>query len=417
MIGSRLFFSSLLLVFLVAQAPRSAAAADFTSFRGPNRDNISSEKGLLKQWPAGGPRLQWTAKGLGQGYSTVSVFRGRIFTMGASKQQGESVHSLDLVNGNIVWSTKISTAFNASSGPGPRSTPTVDGNRLYALGLAGDLACLDTENGKVIWQKNILKTFRGRRPGWSICESVLIDGEKLICTPGAGGATMVALDKVTGDELWRAGVPGNPGASYASPIVATVGDVKQYVNFTSNSVVGVRASDGKFLWKQTGSANGTANCSSPLTYQDMVFSASGYGRGGAMLRLSSTGGLTTAKQVYHTRNMKNHHGGMVVVNGFLFGFNDGGGLTCLELKTGRVAWRNRSVGKGAVTYADGHIYLRSEGGAVALVAGSNQKYIEKGRFNQPNRSGRPAWPHPVVANGKLFLRDQDLMFAFDIKGP
>lgn len=394
----------------------SAIAADFTSFRGPNRDNVSTETGLLKRWPANGPQLQWTARGLGEGFSTISVARGRGFTMGASKNNGESVHALNLSDGSLVWSTRISGAFGASSGNGPRGTPAIDGDRLYAMGLAGDLACLNIESGKVLWQKNVLKTFKASRPGWSICESVLIDGEKLICTPGGNGATMVALDKLTGDELWRSATPGNPRAGYASPIIATVGGVKQYINFTSRSVIGVRASDGRFLWDNSGSANGTANCSSPLTYKNMIFSASGYGRGGAMLQLTSQDGLTSAKQVYHTRNMKNHHGGMVILDGYLYGYNDGGGLTCLELKTGQVAWKNRSVGKGAVAYADGHIYLRSEAGPVALVVASPKSYVERGRFKQPNRSGRRAWPHPVIADGRLFLRDQDLLLAYDLKG-
>ena len=400
---------------LLALAILPAAAADFSGFRGPKRDNISTETGLLKQWPEGGPKLLWTAKGLGDGYSTVSVVGGRAYTMGATKAGGEKVHAIDLAGGNIAWSTKISTAYGASSGNGPRGTPTVDGNRIYVQGLKGDVACLDLD-GKILWQKNVLKTFQGGRPGWSICESVLIDGEKLICTPGGRGATMVALDKVTGDELWRSPVPGNPQAAYSSPIITTVGGVRQYVNFTRNAVIGVRAKDGAFLWKQSGSANGTANCSSPLAADNLVFSASGYGKGGALLQLTSTGGNTTAKQVYHTRDMKTHHGGMVLLKGFLFGFNDGGGLPCLELKTGKVKWRNRSVGKGAVTYADGHIYLRSEGGRVALVEAGTTKYVQKGTFAQPQRSGRPTWPHPVVADGKLFLRDQNVLLTFDIKG-
>ena len=401
---------------LLSLAAGPIEAADFSGFRGPKRDNISTETGLLKQWPVGGPKLLWTAKGLGEGYSTVSIVGGRAYTMGATRAGGESVHAIDLAGGNIVWSTKISSQYGASAGNGPRATPTIDGSRLYAQGLSGDVACLDLESGRIIWQKNVLKTFGGGRPGWAICESVMIDGQKMICTPGGRDATMVALDKVTGDELWRSAVPGNPGAAYSSPIVTTAGGVKQYVNFTRNAVIGVRASDGTFLWKQSGSVNGTANCSSPVAAANLVFSASGYGKGGALVELTSSGGKTSARQVYHTRNMKNHHGGMLLLKGFLYGFNDGGGLTCLELKTGKVAWRNRSVGKGAVTYADGHVYLRSEGGRVALVEASTTAYKQTGVFAQPQRSGRPAWPHPVVADGKLFLRDQNILLAFDIKG-
>jgi outer membrane protein assembly factor BamB len=410
-IAASILFATLLLLVRVP-----GQAADFPGFRGHNRDNISTETRLLKSWPAAGPKLLWTARSLGEGYSTVSIVGDRAYTMGATQAGGESVHAIDLAGGNIIWSTKISSQYSASAGNGPRATPTIDGNRIYAQGLSGDVACLDLENGRIVWQKNVLKEFGGGRPGWAICESLMIDGQKMICTPGGQNATMVALDKVTGDELWRSAVPGNPGAAYSSPVVTTVGGVRQYVNFTRNAVIGVRANDGKFLWKQSGSVNGTANCSSPLAAAGLVFTASGYGKGGALVQLTSSQGTTAAKQIYHTRNMKNHHGGMVLLKGFVYGFNDGGGLTCLALKTGQVAWRNRSVGKGAVTYADGHIYLRSEGGKVALVQATHSAYRQTGVFAQPQRSRRPAWAHPVVADGKLFLRDQDILLAFDIKG-
>ena len=202
---------------LLSLAAGPIEAADFSGFRGPKRDNISTETGLLKQWPVGGPKLLWTAKGLGEGYSTVSIVGGRAYTMGATRAGGESVHAIDLAGGNIVWSTKISSQYGASAGNGPRATPTIDGSRIYAQGLSGDVACLDLESGRIIWQKNVLKTFGGGRPGWAICESVMIDGQKMICTPGGRDATMVALDKVTGDELWRSAVPGNPRSRLLVP--------------------------------------------------------------------------------------------------------------------------------------------------------------------------------------------------------
>jgi outer membrane protein assembly factor BamB len=291
----------------------------------------------------------------------------------------------------------------------------VDGDRLYALGGDGDLACLDTQTGDLVWQQNILEEFNGSNITWGICESVLIDGEKLICTPGGRNATVVALNKTNGRPLWRSQVPGDPQASYASVIIAETGRVRQYVLFTSRATIGVRASDGRFLWSDEAAANGTANCSTPLFHDGHVFSASGYGTGGALLKLIPGRGTVSAQRVYKTNEMKNHHGGMIALDGYLYGSNDPGILTCLELLTGKVAWRDRSVGKGSVTYADGHIYLRSEDGPVALVEATPDGYRERGRFDQPERSGANAWPHPVVAAGRLFLRDQDVLLCYDVR--
>lgn len=242
---------------------------------------------------------------------------------------------------------------------------------------------------------------------------MLIDGEKLICTPGGRGATVVALNKNTGKAIWKSAVPGNPRPGYASPIVAVIGGVRQYVVFTGRGIVGIRAADGRSMWSSNASANGIANCATPLLHKNFVFSASNYGKGGALLRLSSRGKTTTARQVYRTRNMKNHHGGMVIVDGHLYGSN-GGILTCLDVVTGKVKWRQRT-GKGSVTYADGHIYFRSERGPMILLEADPGEYNEKGRFRQPNRSNKPSWSHPVVADGKLFLRDMDVLLCYDLK--
>ncbi len=386
----------------------------WTQFRGPNRDNISSETGLLKSWPNGAPPKLWTSPNVGEGFSSVAIADGKVFTMG-NLGNTEVIFALDLETGRELWKANNGSGFRDGNGNGPRGTPTVDGDRVYALGASGVLTCLDAASGQARWQKNILQQFGGRRPGWGICESVLIDGDRLICTPGGRDATMVALNKNTGNVVWRSSVPGSPSAAYSSPIVAEVGGVRQYVNFTSSAVIGVRAADGTFMWADNSSANGTANCSTPVFYRDHVFSASGYGKGGALVRLTSSGNRTMARPVYPTNNMKNHHGGMVVIDGYLYGSNDPGILTCLELQSGKVAWQNRSVGKGSLVYADGHLYVRSEGGQVALIAASPNGYQEKGRFNQPERSNRNAWAHPVIADGKLFLRDMNNLLCFNVR--
>jgi outer membrane protein assembly factor BamB len=396
-------------------APRAnGSGIDWPCFDGGDRSNISTETGLLKSWPDGGPPLAWRVKGIGEGYAAVSVVNGFVYTMG-NVGQFETVTSIDLATGKIAWQQKTSPASQLQMGNGPRGTPTVDGDNVYSLGGNGDLSCMLSKTGKPVWQVNILQEFSGSNIQWGISESVLIDGDNLICTPGGEQATIVALNKKTGKPIWRSVVPGNPKAGYSSAIIAEVAGVRQYIQFSHSNVFGVRAEDGTFLWANDAAANGTANCSSPLFGQDMVFSASGYGKGGAMVKLTSTAGKTKAKFGYHTNKMESHHGGMILVDGMIYGSSDPGVLRCLDLKTGDVKWENRSVGKGAVTCADGHIYLRSEKGPVALVELNSEKYVETGRFEQPDRSNAEAWAHPVVSNGKLFLRDQDLLLVYDIK--
>ena len=394
---------------------RIVTSSEWNQFRGPNRDNISPETGLLKQWPDAGPELAWSASGIGEGYSSVSISRGRLFTMG-NRDGAEAVTALDLATGREVWSVATGREYREGQGNGPRGTPTIVDDRVYALGGNGDLACLEADDGEIVWKKNILQEFGGRNITWGISESVLIDGDRLICTPGGSNGTMVALDRSSGSTVWVSQVPGKPQAAYSSAIAVDVGGVRQYVNFTSAGVVGVRASDGQAMWGQKESSNGTANCSTPVAFNNQVFTASGYGTGGALFQLQSRGGVTSSQAVFATRDMKNHHGGMVALDGFLYGCDEQI-LTCVNLRNGQIAWKSRSVGKGSVAYADGHLYVRSEGGPVTLVEANPQAYVEKGRFDQPSRSGRPAWSHPVVADGKLFLRDMNTLLAFDLKAP
>ncbi|REJ73920.1 MAG: polyvinylalcohol dehydrogenase [Planctomycetota bacterium] len=391
----------------------AATDAGWTQFRGPDRANRSSSTGLLTEWPQGGPPLAWRTEGLGVGYSSVSLADGKILTMG-SRGEDEFVIAVDAADGSEVWATRIGATRPDGRGAGPRGTPTIDGDRVYALGANGDLACLELGSGSPVWGGNILQHFDGNNIPWGISESVLIDGNKVICTPGGKQATMAALDKETGDVIWRAKAPGNPPAAYASPIAVDIGGVRQYVNFTHSAVIGVRADNGQFLWSNDSSANGTANCSTPLQYGDYIFSASGYGTGGSLVLVTGERGRNGAKQIYHTREMKNHHGGMVIVGDHLYG-TDSGPLKCLEVMSGEVAWQDRSVGKGSVVFADGHIILRSEGGPLALFEATPDGYVEKGRFDQPDRSDLPAWAHPVVADGKLFLRDQELLLVYDLR--
>lgn len=395
-------------------AKGKAGEAIWTQFLGPERDNHSPDTGLLAKWPADGPRLIGTIKGLGVGFSNISLSDGVAYTMGNLGER-EHVLAFNLDSGDVIWSYDNAAAYHNGFGDGPRGTPTIDGDKLYALGANGDLVCLDRRKGTSVWQLNILKEFNAGLPGWGYCESVLIDGDRLICTPGGNGATMVALDKKNGKTVWKAAVPQGDRAAYSSPIAITVGDVKQYVQLTSSGTIGVRAADGKFLWRDDSAANGTANCCTPVAAGDMVFTATGYGKGGSMVQLTSSGGETSARFGWHSNDMQVQHGGLVLLDGHVYAANEQA-LVCIELKSGDVKWKERCVGKGSVTLADGKLIVRSENGPVAMVEASPAGYRELGKFDQPNRTGSRAWSYPVVAGGKLFLRDQDILLAYDIKG-
>lgn len=424
-----------------------AFALDWPQWQGPDRNGISKERGLLQEWPKDGPPLAWKVGELGGGDSAPSVAAGQIFGM-SNRGEEEVVWALSEKDGKQLWVTRLGSAFKqrmSQSKEGPACTPTVDGERLYVLGLGGDLACLQTRDGKVVWQVSLQNDFSAQPPPWSFRESPLVDGNRVICTPGAADALMVALDKLTGKTIWKSTMPGGsadsaaasggqrgPGvvsrseASYASPIVIEFEGQRQYVQLTAKSLVGVAASDGKFLWRYDAPANGKGiNCSTPLYQDGLVFAASAYGAGGGAARLSKNpDGTIKAEEVYFTKKMQNHHGGMVVHEGALYGANggnEGGYLLCLDFKTGEVLWDGRDdaerrAPKGSIAMADGRIYYRTERGTVLLIEPGRKEYVERGRFEQPERTRLPAWAHPVIANGKLYVRDQDTLFCYDIKG-
>jgi outer membrane protein assembly factor BamB len=392
---------------------------DWPQWRGQNRDAASSETDLLTEWSKQGPPLAWEARNLGGGFSSVAVSGGKVFTMG-DRGDEQQVIALDEKTGKELWAGKVGPPWKGRRGPGPRGCPAVDGGRVYALGTDGDLVCLDEATGAEHWHKNLPRDFGGRMmSGWGYSESPLVDGGQVICTPGGKKATLVALNKETGDTIWEASVPQGDGAAYSSAIVADINGQRQYIQFLQRGVVGVSAKDGKFLWRYDKPANGTANCATPLCHADFVFAASAYGKGGGLVKLIGADDSIKAKEVYSTKQIKNHHGGMVLVDGYLYGANGGNGetpaLVCLEFQTGKVMWEARKAGKGSLAYADGHLYYRTENGPVVLVDASPKAYTERGRFNQPERKNAPAWAHPVLANGKLYLRDQDILLCYDVK--
>jgi alcohol dehydrogenase (cytochrome c) len=608
----------LALVLLSATAfADSQESFDWPQWQGPDRDATSKETGLLKEWPKEGPPLAWKVTGLGGGDSAPSIAVGKIFGM-SDRAEDEVVWALSEKDGKELWATRLGPAVKQSwpqSKEGPSCTPTVDGERLYVEGMGGDLACLQVKDGKILWQRNLKNDFGGVVPTWSYRESPLVDGEKVICTPGGPEAIMVALDKLTGTTIWKsqlldgagdesggpgggsatvvsgtkdpglfsserwgkrafscklpngkylaklyfaenyegitgagqrifsfnvqghefkdfdicakAGGPkrayietvpvkvtdgelrivftpqvenpainaieitpqseaatgvtsstaavrikaglstpftdssgqvwqpdkgfeggmmsqvagglgggfggqggprGGPGgssaAAYASPIAIEFAGQHQCVQLTAKALIGVAASDGKFLWRYDRPANSMGiNCTTPLYHDGRVFAASAYGAGGGLVKLSKDAKGIKAEEVWFSKSMENHHGGVVLVNGCLFGSNGGNGggyLTCLDFKTGNVLWNERDsnkrrVRKGSMAFADDRIYYRTEEGDLILIEPSQNEYLERGRFVQPDRSKLPAWAHPAIANGKLYVRDQDMLLCYDVK--
>jgi outer membrane protein assembly factor BamB len=409
-----------LLTFLTqfaGSAPSFAAQNDWPQFRGPNRDGLCSETRLLKQWPAGGPRLSWKTTGLGGGYSTLSIVADRIFTIG-DKDGSSLVIALSIADGKPLWNARLanSGAPGWGSFEGPRNAPTVDGDLLYALGQWGDLACFETATGKELWRKSFTNDFGASRPEWGFSEAPLVDGDKVVVTPGGPKGALVALNKKTGDLVWQSKEFTDP-AQYSSLMAADIGGARQYIQITMASVAGIAAGDGKLLWRVPRKGQ-VAVVPTPIVQKDLVYVSSGYGIGCNLFQITGSAGSFKAKEVYANKVMVNHHGGVIKVGNYLFGYSDGKGWTCQDFKTGASQWEEKEkLGKGSVIYADGRLYLRQEDqkGTVALIEASAAGYKEHGRFDQPDRSSKKAWSHPVVAGGKLYLRDQDLLLCYDVK--
>lgn len=405
-----------------------AAKGDWPQWRGPNRDGKSADTGLLRSWEQAPPKLVWKATGIGAGFSTVSVAGERIFTMGDLGEE-QFVFALSRADGKILWRAKIGPAHQDERG-GPRATPTVDGDRVYALGSESDLVCLDAATGNVRWRKNLERDYGGRvMTVWKWAESPLVDGEKLVFTPGGPWATMVAVDKMTGKEMWvteelpHLGPKGLDGAGYSSVVISNGGGVKQYVQLMGRGLVGIRASDGKFLWGYNPIANRVANIPTAIVSGDYIFAATGYNTGAVLLKLEKSGTGVRANEVYflESKTLQNHHGGMVLVDGYVYaghGHNRGFPI-CVELATGKVAWggdiRNAGSGSAAVVYADGNLIYRYQNGVVVLIEATPSGYKEKGSFSIPGVE-KPSWPHPVVVGGKLYLREQDTLYVYDLRG-
>ncbi|HVA49870.1 MAG TPA: PQQ-binding-like beta-propeller repeat protein [Pirellulales bacterium] len=398
-------------------------ADDWPQWRGPNRDGVSQERGLVKEWPQDGPKLLWQIDDLGDGYSTPSVSHGRIYVIANMGLDDESVKALDANDGKVVWATrlgKVGKPDQKPSYPAARSTPTVEGAWLFALGSDGDLACLEAATGKVRWQMNIRDEFSGKPGNWAYAESPLIDGERLICTPGGSEATMVALDKTTGKVIWKAALSEADEAAYSSAVVLEAGGVRQYVQLLQKGLVGVDARNGKLLWRYAKPISPfNANIPTPVVAGGEVYVASA-GTGGGTVKLTKTSDdAFEPEELYFAPKLPTAIGGVVKLGDYLYG-TTAQAMVCIEFATGKIKWQERALGAASLCYADGRLYLHGENGEVALVEASPESYREKGRFTPPNQPQTPksmgkAWAYPVVANGRLYIRDRDMLWAFDVK--
>ena len=403
--NTRVLLSAILLLALAHQA-LAQSVANWPQWRGPNRDGISKETGLLKQWPAEGPPLVWKASGAGGGYSSFSVANGKLYTMGLRGER-EYVVAFDVATGKEVWSTAHGGAFRNDRGDGPRGTPTVDGDRVYALGGDGDLSALDARTGKIIWSKNVLRQFGGSNITWGISESPLVLGDKVLVNAGGPGASIVALNKANGALIWKS---QSDRAGYSSAIPVEVNGTTQVVFFTAERAVGLDAKDGRLLWEYGRPANNVANVATPVSRGNRVFISSDYGTGGGVVEIKAD---NKAQEIWFTKDMRNHHSSSVLIGDYLYGFSSAI-LTAIRFDTGEIAWRDRSVGKGSLVFADGNLYCFSENGVVGLVEATPTGYKEKGRFRIA-QGNLPTWTHPVVVGGRLYLRDQDTIYAYDVR--
>ncbi len=400
--------SLLLLVMVVG-----AAGAEWPQFHGPRRDNISTETGLLKSWPEGGPKLLWTASGIGFGFSTVAIANGLIYTTGNVGEK-TMITALDL-EGKVRWQAPNGPAYKRSH-PGTRSTPTIEGDRLYHENADGDVVCMDARTGKVLWHVNILERFKGRNISWALAESLLIDGQKVICTPGGEEIGLAALDKTTGKTIWTCrGTGDKPG--YCSPILVEYQGARIIVTLMAKSIVGVDAETGKLLWKVPHKTPFDENIMTPIHRDGCIF-VSTRTTGSRLLRLVVEGGRVGVEQLWHTTKMDIQHEHAVLLDGHVYGScHSAAGVpwAVLEWKTGNRTYGGKGIGRASLTYADGHLYLVNHRGQVALVRPRADRFDLVSTFRIPRKGRGPVWAHPVVCGGRLYVRHGDFLFCYDIQ--
>jgi len=387
--------------------------AFWPQFHGPLRDNISTETGLLKQWPQAGPELLWTARGLGHGYSTVAIADGRIFTAGNINDK-TVITAMDM-SGQMLWQAENGKAWTGDY-PGTRGTPTIDGDRVYHESPHGDVICLRAATGEKVWSVNILERFGSENIRWALSESLLIDGDRVICCPGGPQASIVALDKLTGHVVWQTPSTGDL-AGYASPILARHHGLRIILTMMLKSVIGVNADTGELLFRVQYVSYADENIVPP-TYHEGHVIVSSLAVGTVKWSIDSAEGKLSLTEVWRTKHLDHHHGGVVFVDGHIYGsgaaFNKGKWL-CLDVSTGEHTYAETGVGKGCLTYADGMLYTLSERGTVGLVPATPAEHKVVSRFNLPAGGKGRSWAHPVVCGGRLHVRHGELLYAYDVR--
>ena len=397
-----------------------AAAADWPQWQGPQRTGISEETGLLGQWPEGGPPLVWRVDGIGEGYSSPAIVGDWVYVISSEGMENEYVRAMSAEDGATRWTARLgnSGVNRGPNYPGSRSTPTVVGEVLVALGSDGDLACLDARSGEIRWSRNLRADFGGAPGNWAYSESPLVDGDRVIVAPGGETATVVALNLADGREIWRAALPEGDEAAYASPVAASPGGVKQYILFLQHGVVGLAAASGEPLWRYSKTAEGSpANIPTPVVHGDFVYTAASRTGGGLVQIHAGDHGLR-AEEKYFMSKLPTGIGGAILLDGHLYG-SGGETLMCVEYETGRVVWEERTIAPASLLFADARLYLHGdEEGELGLVEPSPEGLRERGRFvppNQPDRGNAKAWAYPALANGRLYIRDQGILWCYNVR--
>jgi len=397
-----------------ANASPPSGAPFWPRFHGPNNDNLSTDTGLLKKWPEGGPRLLWTAKGLGHGYASVTLADGLIYTAG-NKGDKTMVTALDL-DGKTVWQKENGEGWTGSY-PGARGTPTLDGDRLYHESPLGDVICMNAKTGEKLWGLNILKEFDAKNIEWALAESLLIDGDRVICAPGGAKASLAALDKNTGKTVWTTKSTGI-STSYASAVIGQCQGLRILFTMNSKAFLAANADNGEFLFTVPHETKYDVNATSPIYHDGHVFICSGYGSGSAQFKLKVDGQKASVQQAWQSKELDNHHGGVILLDGYLYGASQDknrGAWVCLEWKSGEKMCAERGVGKGSLTYADGMLYTLSEQRDMGLVPATPKEHKVVSRFKIPSGGEGPSWAHPVVCGGRLYVRHSDRLFAYDVR--
>ena len=408
-------FALAFVIVALSAAPLLAAqpSNDWPQFHGPRRDNISTETGLLKAWPEGGPKLLWTVRGLGHGFSTVAIVGSLLYTTGNVGE--DTIITAMALHGKVKWRVKNGPSYERDK-PGTRCTPTIDGGRLYHENADGDIVCLDAATGSSVWHVNILKRFKGRNISWALAESLLIDGDNVICTPGGADIGLAALDKNTGATVWTTkGIGDKPG--YCSPILVEHAGLRQIITMMARSVVGVAAKDGRLLWKVEHVTPYDENIQAPTFHDGCVFFSTRT-TGSKLLRLIVDGQRCSAETVWANTDMDNQHGGVILRDGHLYGSNYSarpGPWVCLEFATGKRTCAEAGLGRASFTWADGMLYALNHKRKAALVRATPQAFQIVSQFSIPEGGRGPSWAHPVVCGGRLYIRHSDFLFCYDVK--